>query len=73
MESRKEPHEETFKALEDRFGNQHFAATYCSQLKTRKQRVRKSLQEFGMAVKQLAHRVYPALSEDHIRREAGKA
>jgi hypothetical protein len=31
------------------------------------------LQEFDTAVEQLAHRTYPALPEDHIRREAGKA
>jgi hypothetical protein len=31
------------------------------------------LQEFATAIKQLAHRAYPAIPEDHIRREAGKA
>jgi hypothetical protein len=31
------------------------------------------LQKFATAVKQLAHCAYPALPEDHIRREAGKA
>jgi hypothetical protein len=32
-----------------------------------------SLQEFATAIEQLAHRAYPTLPEDHIRREAGKA
>jgi hypothetical protein len=32
-----------------------------------------SLQEFSTAVEQLSHRASPALREDHIRREAGKA
>jgi hypothetical protein len=31
------------------------------------------LQEFATAVEQLAHHAYPALPEDHKRREAGKA
>jgi hypothetical protein len=31
------------------------------------------LQEFARAVEQLDHSAYPALPEDHIRREAGKA
>jgi hypothetical protein len=31
------------------------------------------LQEFPIAIEQLAYRSNPALSEDHIRREAGKA
>jgi hypothetical protein len=60
-------YEETLEALKD----QHLAAAYRSHLKTRTQRVGESLQEF--AVEQLAHRAYPALPEDHVRREAGKA
>jgi hypothetical protein len=31
------------------------------------------LQEFATAIKQLAHRSYPALPENHTRRGAGKA
>jgi hypothetical protein len=31
------------------------------------------LQEFARGIQQLAHRSYPALPEDHLRREAGKA
>jgi hypothetical protein len=31
------------------------------------------MQEFAMAIEQLAHHAYPTLPEDHIRREAGKA
>jgi hypothetical protein len=30
------------------------------------------MQEFATAVEQLAHRAYPTLPEDHIRREADK-
>lgn len=58
-------------ALEDCFGDQHFTATYWSQLK-RTQRAGESLQDFATAIAQLAHWAYPALPEDHIRREAGK-
>jgi hypothetical protein len=32
-----------------------------------------SLQDFATAVKQLSHRAYPTLPEDHIRRETGRA
>jgi hypothetical protein len=65
-------YEETFLALEDRFRDQHFAAAFRSQLKTRTQRSGESLQEFATAIKQLALRVYPTLPEEHIRQEAGK-
>jgi hypothetical protein len=30
------------------------------------------LQEFSTTIEQLAHCAYPALPEDHVRREAGK-
>lgn len=30
------------------------------------------MQKFATAVEQLAHRAYAALTEDHIRRDAGK-
>jgi hypothetical protein len=66
-------YEETLQAMEDRFGDQHFAAACRSQLEVRTQRDGESLQEFAMAIKQLAHCAYPTLPEDHIRREAGKA
>jgi hypothetical protein len=36
--------EKTLEALEDRFGDQHLAITYLSQLKTRTQGVRELLQ-----------------------------
>jgi hypothetical protein len=65
-------YEETLEALEDHIEDQHLAATYPSQLKTRTLGVGESLQEFATAVEQLAHCTYPALPEDHIRREAGK-
>jgi hypothetical protein len=66
-------YEETLQALEERFGDQHFAAAFRSQLKTRTQKAGESLQDFATAVEQLAHRAYSTLPEDHIRREAGKA
>jgi hypothetical protein len=61
-------YEETLQALEDRFREQHFAAAYHSQLKTRTQRAGESVQEFAMAIEQLVHRAYPTLPEDHIKR-----
>jgi hypothetical protein len=66
-------YEEAIEALEDRFGDQHLAAAYRSQLKTRTQKAGETLQEFATAIEQLAHRAYPALPEDHVRRKAGKA
>jgi hypothetical protein len=65
-------YEETLQALEDCFRDQHLAIVYCSQLKTRTQGVRESLQEFSTAVEQLAHHAYPALPEDHIMWKTGK-
>jgi hypothetical protein len=55
------------------FGDQHLVAMYRSQLKTRTQSIGESLQEFYTTVKHLAHRAYPVLPEDHVRREGGKA
>jgi hypothetical protein len=66
-------YEEALQALEDRFGDQHFASTDSYQLKARTQRAGESLQDFATVVEQLAHRAYPTLPEDHIWREAGKA
>jgi hypothetical protein len=60
-------YEETLQALQDRFGDQHFAALFRSQLKTRIQRAGESLQGFAIAVEQLAHRAYPNLPYEHIR------
>jgi hypothetical protein len=45
-------YEETIEALEDRFGDQHLAAAYRSQLKTRTQKPGESLQEFATAIEQ---------------------
>jgi hypothetical protein len=47
-------YEETPGALEDRFGDQHLATAYRSELKTRTLDVGESLQEFDTAVKHLA-------------------
>jgi hypothetical protein len=66
-------YKENLKALEDCFGDQHFAAAFHSQIKTRTQRSWEFLRHFAMAVEQHAHRNYPTLPEDHIRREAWKA
>jgi hypothetical protein len=65
-------YEETLQALEDRFGGQHFSAAYRCQLTTRTQKAGESLQDFATAIELLAHRAYPTLPEDHIRREAGR-
>jgi hypothetical protein len=65
--------EETLEDLEDHFGDEHLAAAYHSQLKTRTQRIGESLQKFATVVEQLAHRTYPALSKDHVRMKAGTA
>jgi hypothetical protein len=65
-------YEETLETLKDHFRDQHLAVAYRSQLKTRTQAVGESLQGFATAVEQLAHRAYPALPEDHIRRDTGK-
>jgi hypothetical protein len=65
-------YEETLQALEGPFGDQNFAAAFCSQPKPRSQRAGESLQDFATAVEQFAHRTYPTLHKDHIRREAGK-
>jgi hypothetical protein len=56
-------YEETLQALEDRFGDQHFAAAYRCQLTTRTQKAGESLQDFTTAIEQLAHRAYPTLGE----------
>ncbi|PNF34431.1 hypothetical protein B7P43_G13239 [Cryptotermes secundus] len=66
-------YEETLQALEDRFGDQHFAAAYHCQLRMRMQRPGESLQDFATAIELLSHRAYPNLPADHIGREAGKA
>jgi hypothetical protein len=66
-------YEETLQALEDRFGSQHFAAAYRCQITTRTQEAGESLQDFATAIEQLAHRAYPTLPEEHVRRKAGRA
>jgi uncharacterized coiled-coil protein SlyX len=66
-------YEGRLQALEDRFGDQHFSAAYRCQLTTRTQKAGESLQDFATSIEQLAHRAYPTLPEDHIRREAGRA
>jgi hypothetical protein len=65
-------YDETLLDLEDRVGDQHFAAAFRSQLKTRTQRAGESQQKFATAIEQLAHRAYSTLPEENIRREAGK-
>jgi hypothetical protein len=64
---------ELLQALDDRFGDQRFAATYRCQLTTRTQKAGESMQDFATAFELLAHRAYPTLPEEHIEREAGKA
>jgi hypothetical protein len=66
-------YEGILQALEDRFGDQHFAAAYRCQLTTRTQEAGESLQDLATAIEQLAHRTYPTLPEEHVWREAGRA
>ncbi|PNF17836.1 hypothetical protein B7P43_G05714 [Cryptotermes secundus] len=66
-------YEETLQALENRFRDQHFAAAYHCQLRTRTQRPGESLQDFATAIELLSRCAYPNLPPDHIGREAGKA
>jgi hypothetical protein len=61
---------EVLQTLEDRFGDQHFAITYRSQLKVKTQRVGESLRDFATMIEQLVHRASPTLPEDYKRREA---
>jgi hypothetical protein len=65
-------YEGTLQALEDWFGDQHFAASYRCQLTTT-QEAGESLQDFAMEIEQLTHRAYPTLPEEHVWREAGRA
>jgi hypothetical protein len=65
-------YEETLEALEDRFGDQYLAAIYHSQLKTRTQGVRVSMQECATAVEQLDHYAYPALLKIQLLLEGEK-
>jgi hypothetical protein len=65
-------YENTLQALEDRFGDQHFAAAYRCQLTTRIQKAGESLQDFATAIELLAQRAHSTLFEDHMGREAWK-
>jgi hypothetical protein len=47
-------YEESIETLEDRFGDQHLAAAYRSQLNARTQIAGESPQEFATAIEQLA-------------------
>jgi hypothetical protein len=66
-------YEDTLQALEDRFGDQHFAAAYRCQLTTRTPKAGESLQDFAKATELLVHRAYPTLTVNHIGRAAAKA
>jgi hypothetical protein len=66
-------YEDTLRALEDRFGDQHFGAAYRCQLTTRIQNTGESLQDFATAIETLARHAYPNLLTDYVAREAGKA
>jgi hypothetical protein len=64
-------YEDTLQAREKNFGDQHFVAAYRSQQGHR--RPVSSYKGFASAIERLAHRAYPTLSEDNIRRETGNA
>jgi hypothetical protein len=58
-------YEETIKALDNCFGEQHLAKAYRNQLKTRIQSAGVPLQESAITIEQSASCVYPAVPEDH--------
>ena len=60
-------------ALRDRFGDHQPAAAYRSQLITRVQMSGETLQEFGAALEQLAHRALVGLPVAFIQTEAAHA
>jgi hypothetical protein len=66
-------YEDTLRALEDSFEDEHFVAAYRCQLTFRRQNARESLQDFATAIEMLALRAYPNLPTDYIAREAGKS
>ncbi|KAJ4428949.1 hypothetical protein ANN_25945 [Periplaneta americana] len=61
---------EIMTALEGRYGDHQLAAAFRTQLKTRVQQSGESLQEFAMAVEQLAHKALRGLPNDFIAGEA---
>ncbi|XP_069698171.1 uncharacterized protein [Periplaneta americana] len=61
---------EIMAALEGRYGDHQLAAAFRTQLKTRAQQSGESLQEFAMAVEQLAHKALRGLPNDFIAGEA---
>ncbi|XP_069682596.1 fibronectin-binding protein PlpA-like [Periplaneta americana] len=61
---------EIMAALEGRYGDHQLAAAFRTQLKTRVQQSGESLQEFAMAVEQLAHKDLRGLPNDFIVGEA---
>ncbi|XP_069686776.1 uncharacterized protein [Periplaneta americana] len=61
---------EIMAALEGRYGDHQLAAAFRTQLKTRVQQSGESLQEFAMAVEQLAHKALRGLPNDFIAGEA---
>jgi hypothetical protein len=66
-------YEDTLRALEDRFGDQHFAAAYRCQLTTWIQNTGESLQDFATAVETIARRAYPNLPTDYVARKTGNS
>jgi hypothetical protein len=65
-------YEKILQALQDYFGEELHAAAYLSQLKVRTHKAGESLQDFATATQQLAHRAYPALPEEHVKKGSGK-
>ncbi|XP_069668773.1 uncharacterized protein [Periplaneta americana] len=61
---------EIMAALEGRYGDHQLAAAFRTQLKTKVQQSGESLQEFAMAVEQLAHKALRGLPNDFIAGEA---
>ena len=61
---------EIMAALEGRYGDHQLAAAFRTQLKTRVQQSGESLQEFAMAVEQLAHKALRGLPTNFVAGEA---
>jgi hypothetical protein len=53
-------YQETIRATEDQFGDQHLVAAYRTQLETRIRIIGEPLQEFATAIEQLIHCAFPA-------------
>jgi hypothetical protein len=66
-------YEETIRATEDWFGDEHLAALFCTQPKTRTWIIDDPVQEFINAIEWLTQHAFLALHKGHVGRGPGKA